>query len=61
MATLRAGVLPRWYGLVLIFSMPVSLSSSVYGTALFGLALVVLGYGLWVHRGAATGQPERVR
>jgi hypothetical protein len=60
-ATLRARVLPRWYGLVLILAMPVSLPLSVYGTALFGLFLVVLGYGLWLHRGAATGQPSRVR
>lgn len=61
LATLRAGVLPRWYGLILIVSMPVSLPLSVYGTALFGLFVVVLGYGLWLHRGAATGQPSRVR
>ena len=60
-ATLRARVLPRWYGLVLILAMPVSLPLSVYGTALFGLSLVVLGYGSWLHRGAATGQPSRVR
>ncbi len=60
-ATFRAGVLPRWYGLVLIFAMPVSLPLSVYGTALFGLILAVLGYVLWLHRGAATGQPSRVR
>lgn len=60
-AMLRARVLPRWYGLALIVSMPVSLPLAVYGTALFGLILVVLGYGLWLHRGAATGQPSRVR
>ena len=60
-ATLQARVLPRWYGLVLILAMPVSLPLSVYGTALFGLSLVVLGYGSWLHRGAATGQPSRVR
>ena len=59
-ATLRARVLPRWYGLVLILAMPVLLPLSVYGTALFGLSLVVLGYGSWLHRGAATGQPSRV-
>jgi hypothetical protein len=60
-ATLRAGVLPRWYGLVLILAMPVSLPLSVYGTALFGLFVVVLGYGLWLHGAAANGQPSRVR
>jgi len=60
-ATFRAGVLPRWYGLVLIFAMPTSLPLSVYGTALFGLILAVLGYVLWLHREAATEQPSRVR
>jgi len=60
-ATLRARVLPRWYGLALIVCMPVSLPLAVYGTALFGLIMVVLGYALWLRRGAATGQPSRVR
>ena len=60
-ATLRARVLPLWYGLVLILAMPVSLLLATYGTALFGLFLMVLGYGLWLHRKAATGQPSRVR
>ena len=49
-ATLQARVLPRWYGLALIVSMPVSLPLAVYGTALFGLILVVLGYALWSRR-----------
>jgi hypothetical protein len=61
LATLRAGVLPRWYGLALIFSMPVSLPLAVYGTTLFGLILVVLGYVLWSRKGTTTGQPSRVR
>ena len=61
LATLRAGVLPRWYGLALIFSMPLSLPLAVYGTALFGLILVVLGYVLWLRKGSTTGQPSRVR
>ena len=62
-ATLRARVLPRWYGLALIVSMPVSLHLAVYyGTVLFGLILVVLGYALWLRRGAAAGQqPSCVR
>jgi len=60
-ATLRARVLPRWYGLALIVCMPVSLPLAVYGTALFGLIMVVLGYALWLQRGAITGQPSRVR
>jgi hypothetical protein len=61
LATLQAGVLPRWYGVVLIVCMPVSLPLAVYGTALFGLILVVLGYGLWLRKDAATTQPPRVR
>lgn len=61
LATLQAGVLPRWYGVVLIVCMPVSLPLAVYGTTLFGLILVVLGYGLWSRKGAATTQPPRVR
>ena len=61
LAPLRAGVLPRWYGLALIFSMPVSLPLAVYGTTLFGLILVVLGYVLWSRKGTTTGQPSRVR
>jgi hypothetical protein len=61
-ATLRARVLPRWYGLALIASMPVSLYLAVYyGTVLFGLILVALGYVLWLRRGVATEQPSRVR
>jgi len=60
-ATLRARVLPRWYGLALIVSMPVSLSlATYYGTVLFGLILVVLGYVLWLRRRTVTGQPARV-
>jgi hypothetical protein len=61
-ATLRARVLPRWYGLALIVSMPVSLlAPTYYGTVLFGLILLALGYVLWLRRGTATGQPSRVR
>jgi hypothetical protein len=47
-ATWRARVLPRWYGLALIVSMPVSLPLRTYGTALFGLIIVVLGCALWL-------------
>ena len=60
-ATLRARVLARWYGLALIIAMPVSLPLAVYGTALFGLFLLVLGYALWFRRYATTGEPSRVR
>jgi hypothetical protein len=60
-ATLQARVLPRWYGLALIVSMPVSLPLAVYGTVLFGLFLVVLGYVLWLRTDATTEPPSRVR
>jgi len=64
-ATLRAGVLPRWFGLAFLASMPVSLPLSTYGTALFGLFLAVLGYVLGSGKDTATEQaneqPPRVR
>ena len=60
-ATVQARVLPRWYGLALIVVLPVSLPLAGYGTALFGLILLVLGYVLWLRRGATTAQPSRVR
>ena len=53
--------MPRWYGLVLLASMPISLPLEVYGTALFGLILVVLGYVLWLRNDTTTEQPRRVR
>jgi hypothetical protein len=61
-ATLRAGVLPRWYGLALIVSMPLSLPLAAYGTTLFGVIMVVLGYALRARKGTTTEQqPSRVR
>jgi hypothetical protein len=60
-ATVQASVLPRWYGLALIVSLPVSLPLAGYGTALFGLILVGLGYVLWLRRDATNAQPSRVR
>jgi hypothetical protein len=60
-ATLQARVLPRWYGLALIVALPVSLPLAGYGTALFGLILLVLGYVLWVQRDTTIAQPSRVR
>ncbi len=59
-ATARAGVLPRWYGVVLIVFMPVSLPLAVYGTALFGLVLIVLGYALRSQDDASTERSPRV-
>ena len=60
LATLQAGVMPRWYGLALLAAMPVSLPLATYGTALFGPILVVLGYVLWLRKDT-TEQPPRVR
>jgi len=60
-ATLQARVLPHWYGLALLASMPVSLPLTTYETALFGLILVVLGYVLWLPKDSTTEQPPRVR
>ena len=57
-ATIRAGLLPRWYGWVLIGLMPsVTITSSFL---LFGLLLLVLGYTLWLRREAPAAQPSRV-
>jgi hypothetical protein len=62
-ATFRAGALPRWYGLALAAAMPVSLPLGAFGTALFGLFLVVLGIvlDLWSRRGGGRTAPPRVR
>jgi uncharacterized membrane protein len=60
LATLRAGVLPRWYGMALTVSMPLSLPLAMYGTALFGLILAVLGLALWSRRGATAEQRPHV-
>ena len=60
-ATVRARVLPRWYGLALVVALPVTLPLATYGTTLFGLLLLALGYVLWLRRGATTAQPSRVR
>lgn len=55
-ATLRARVLPRWYGLALIVSLPASLPLAAYGSALFGLIMAVLGYALWSRKGTTNEQ-----
>lgn len=60
-ATVQARVLPRWYGFVLIVVLPVTLPLAAYGTTLFGLILLMLGYVLWMRRGAITAQPSCVR
>jgi hypothetical protein len=60
-ATVQARVLPRWYGLALVVALPVTLPLATYGTTLFGLILLALGYVLWSRRGTTTAQPSRVR
>jgi hypothetical protein len=57
--TLRAGVLPRWYGVLLLILALVLVAADAHGGfsdyAWPGLILVVLGYALWMRR---TAQPE---
>ena len=61
-ATMRARMLPCWYGLALIVSMPLSLPLGAYGTTLFGLIMGVLGYALWSRKDAdAERQSPRVK
>lgn len=62
-ATLRAGVLPRPYGLALLVSMPVSLGlggllAAYWSSLSFGLFFLVLGYALWSKRYAPVVQPR---
>ena len=63
--TLRAGVLPRWCGVLLIVAVlgiPVYFALGNYGGAiLYGLLWLALGYALWSRRDtAAAEQPSRV-
>ena len=65
-ATLQAGVLPRWCGLVLIVVPPIAFymnSRVFYGSlALYGVLWVALGYVLWSRTGTPTEQqPSLVR
>ncbi len=59
-ATVQGRVLPRWYGVLLIIFMPVFLVLGAYGNIWMGLVLVVLGYGLWMQRGASVERTLRV-
>ncbi len=64
-ATLRAGVLPRWCGVLLmvaVLGIPIYFALGNYGGAiLYGLLWLALGYVLWSQRGVAGDQPSRVR
>ena len=59
-ATLQARVLPRWGGIALIVSLPLTILLQDFGGLVFGLVWLALGYVLWSRRGAATEQPSRV-
>ena len=64
-ATLRARVLPRWYGLTLAVSMPVSLGlghllAAYWSSLLFSLFFLVLGYALWSRRSTVAEGASRV-
>jgi hypothetical protein len=59
-ATLRARVLPRWCGILLlvaVLGIPVYFALGSYGGAiLYALVWLALGYGLWSERGASVEQ-----
>ncbi len=53
-ATLLAGVLPRWCGVALILALPVSVALGNYGGRMvLGVVWLALGYILWSRRGEA--------
>jgi hypothetical protein len=55
--TMRAGVLPRWSGLLLILGVVLLVAGSashvigIIAAAVFGLGLAWLGYALWSEKG----------
>ena len=59
-ATLRARVLPRWCGILLLLAVlgiPVYFALGTYGGAILnGLVWLALGYGLWLERGTSAEQ-----
>ena len=66
-ATLRAGVLPRWCGLLLVgwlvYFPLIFFLLDFYGEAraLWGIVFLARGYVLWTQRAASAAQPARVR
>lgn len=65
-ATMRTRVLPRWYGLMLVVSMPVSLGlgnllAAYWSSLSFSLFFLVLGYALWSRRSTVAEGASRVR
>lgn len=55
-ATLLAGVLPRWCGVALIVALPASIPLGEYANLMFGLVWLALGYTLWLRRESSAGQ-----
>lgn len=56
-ATVQARVMPRWYGVVLIVFLPVTVLLGPYAKLAVGVVQLVLGAVLWMRRGAATEPP----
>ena len=59
-ATLQARVLPRWCGIALIVSLPVTILLGAYGGILFGVVWIALGYVLWTQRSTTNERSSRV-
>jgi hypothetical protein len=57
-ATLRAEVLPRWYGVALVVAVPFGFALMQYGGILLGLVFVALVYVLWLRGDALAEQPQ---
>jgi hypothetical protein len=63
-ATLRARVLPRWCGVLLIAGSPLpvvfDIATGVVGGILLGIVWALVGYALLSNTGASARQPSRV-
>lgn len=60
--SLQAGVLPRWYAVLLIVFVPISwILGSAYGVIWAGAILLVLGFVLWARSEEPEEQAPRVR
>jgi hypothetical protein len=59
-ATVQAKVLPRWYGVVLIVFLPISVLFGVYDNLWVGAVQLVLGTVLWTRRARPTESAPRV-
>jgi hypothetical protein len=60
-ATVQARVLPRWYGIVLIVFLPISVLFGVYDNLWVGVVQLALGSVLWTRRARPTDNAPRVR